>query len=43
MNSLSSKLTAVAGAVLMNAMIMTALGYLFVLQAHQHVSAIALA
>jgi hypothetical protein len=34
MNTLSTKLTALAAAVLMNGMIMTAVGYLFALQTH---------
>jgi hypothetical protein len=43
MNTLNSKLTALAAAVLMNGMIMTAVGYLFALQAHPHLSAISFA
>jgi hypothetical protein len=43
MNALSSKLTAFAAALLMNGLIMTALGYLFMLQSHQHISALSLA
>jgi hypothetical protein len=43
MNTLSSKLTAFAAAVLMNGMIMGAVGYLFALQSHPHLSAIAFA
>jgi hypothetical protein len=41
MNTLSSKLTAFAAAVLMNGIIMGAVGYLFALQAHPHLSALA--
>jgi hypothetical protein len=43
MNTLSSKLTAFAAAVLMNGMIMSAVGYLFALQSHPHMSALAFA
>jgi hypothetical protein len=43
MNTLSSKLTALAAAVLMNGMIMTGVGYLFALQSHPHMSAISFA
>ena len=43
MNTLSAKLTAVAAALLMNGIIMTAVGYLFALQAQPHLSAIAFA
>jgi hypothetical protein len=43
MNTLSSKLTAFAAALLMNGMIMTAVGYLFALQAHPNLSAITFA
>ena len=43
MNALSSKLTALAAAVLMSSMIMSGVGYLFELQAHPHMSAIAFA
>jgi hypothetical protein len=43
MNTFSSKLTSLAAAVLMSGMIMTAVGYLFELQAHPHMSAIAFA
>jgi hypothetical protein len=41
MNTISSKLTAVAAALAMNALIMGAVGYVFSLQAQPHVSAIA--
>jgi hypothetical protein len=43
MNALSSKLTALAGAVLMNGLIMGAVGYLFALQSHPHLSAVSFA
>jgi hypothetical protein len=43
MNTLSSKFTALAAAVLMNGMIMSAVGYLFALQSHPHLSAISFA
>ena len=43
MNTLSSKLTAFAAALLMNGLLMGALGYLFVLQAQPNMSAIAFA
>jgi len=43
MNSLSSKLTAFAAALLMNGLVMGALGYLFELQSHPNMSAIAFA
>jgi hypothetical protein len=43
MNTLSSKLTAFAAAVLMNGLIMGAVGYLFELQSHPQMSAIAFA
>ena len=43
MNTLSSKITALAAAVLMNGMIMTAVGYLFALQSQPHLSAISFA
>jgi hypothetical protein len=41
MNTLSSKLTAFAAAVLMNGLIMGAVGYLFEVQSHPQMSAIA--
>ena len=41
MNTLTSKLTAFAAALLMNGLVMSALGYLFVLQSHPNMSAIA--
>jgi hypothetical protein len=43
MNTLSSKLTAFAAALLMNGFVMGALGYLFVLQSNPSMSAIAFA
>jgi hypothetical protein len=43
MNTLSSKLTAFATALLMNGLVMGALAYLFVLQSHPNISAIAFA
>jgi hypothetical protein len=43
MNTLSTKLGAVAAALLMNGLIMSAVGYLFALQAQPHLSAIAFA
>jgi hypothetical protein len=43
MNTLSSKLTAFAAALAMNGLVMGALGYLFVLQSHPNMSAIAFA
>jgi hypothetical protein len=43
MNTLSSKLTALAASLLVNSMIMGAVGYLFALQSHPHLSAISFA
>ena len=43
MNTLSTKLTAFAAALLMNGLVMGSLGYLFVLQSHPNISAIAFA
>ena len=43
MNTLSTKLTAFAAALLMNGLVMGALGYLFVLQSDPNISAIAFA
>ena len=43
MNTLSSKLAAFAAAVAMNALVLGALGYLFALQTHPSMSAIAFA
>jgi hypothetical protein len=43
MNTLSSKLTALAAALLMNGLIMGAVGYLFEIQSHPHMSVISFA
>ena len=43
MNTLSTKLTAFAAALLMNGLVMGAVGYLFALQSHPHMSAISFA
>jgi hypothetical protein len=43
MNTLSSRLTALAASLLVNSMIMGAVGYLFALQSHPHLSAISFA
>jgi hypothetical protein len=43
MNTISSKLTAFAAALVMNSLIMGALGYLFEIQSHPHMSVIAFA
>jgi mannose/fructose/N-acetylgalactosamine-specific phosphotransferase system component IID len=43
MTTLSSKLTALAAALAINGLIMGAVGYLFALQAHPHLSAISFA
>jgi hypothetical protein len=43
MNTLSSKLSAFAAALVMNSLIMGALGFLFELQSHPHMSAFAFA
>jgi hypothetical protein len=43
MNTLSSKLTAFAAALAMNGLVFCALGYLFALQSHPSMSAIAFA
>jgi hypothetical protein len=43
MNALSSKLTTFAAALAMNGLIMAGVVYLFALQAHPHLSAIAFA
>ena len=43
MNTLSTKLSAFAAALFMNCVVMSALGYLFVLQSHPQLSAIAFA
>jgi len=42
-NTLSSKLAALAAALLMNGLVMGAVGYLFELQSHPHMSVISLA
>lgn len=43
MNTLSSKLTAFAAALMMNGLVMGALGYLFEIQSHPHLSVISFA
>jgi len=43
MNTLSTKLTAFAAALMVNGLVMGALGYLFALQSHPHMSAISFA
>ena len=43
MNTLSSKLTAFAAALMVNGLVMSALGYLFALQSRPHMSALAFA
>ena len=43
MNTLSSKLTAFAAALVMNGLVMSAVGYMFALQASPHMSALAFA
>ena len=43
LNTLSYKLTAFAAALVMNSLILSALGYLFVLQSHPNMSAISFA
>jgi len=43
MNTLSSKFTAFAAALLMNGLVMGALGYLFEIQSHPHMSVISFA
>jgi hypothetical protein len=43
MNTLSSKLTAFAAALLMNGLVMGAVGYLFELQSHPQMSVISFA
>jgi hypothetical protein len=43
MNTLSSKLTAFATALAMNSLIMGAVGYLFEIQSHSHMSVISFA
>jgi hypothetical protein len=43
MNALSSKLTAFAAALMVNGLVMGAVGYFFALQSHPHLSAISFA
>jgi hypothetical protein len=43
MNTLSTKLTAFAAALAMNALVMSAVGYLFALQSQPHLSVVAFA
>jgi hypothetical protein len=43
MNTLSSKLTALSAALLMNGLVMAAIGYLFELQSHPHMTVISFA
>jgi len=43
MNTFSSKLSAVAATLLINGLVMGAVGYLFELQSHPHMSAFAFA
>jgi hypothetical protein len=43
MNAISSKLTAFAAALLMNSLLMGAVGYLFEIQSHPHMSLISFA
>ena len=43
MNAISSKLTALAAALVMNGLIMGAVGYLFEIQSHPHMSVISFA
>jgi hypothetical protein len=43
MNTLSSKLTAFAAALMVNGLVMSAVGYLFALQGHPHMSVLAFA
>jgi hypothetical protein len=43
MNTLATKLIAFAAALVMNGLVMSAVGYLFALQAQPHMSAIAFA
>ena len=43
MNAISSKLTALAAALVMNSLIMGALGYLFEIQSHPHMSLLSFA
>ena len=43
MNTLSTKLTALAATLLMNGLVMGAVGYLFEIQSHPHMSVISFA
>jgi hypothetical protein len=43
MNTLSTKLTAFAAALMVNGLVMGAVGYLFGLQSHPHLSAVSFA
>jgi hypothetical protein len=43
MNTFSSKLTALAAAVVMSSLIMGAVGFLFEIQSHPHLSAVSFA
>ncbi|HEY6619979.1 MAG TPA: hypothetical protein VIY68_10565 [Steroidobacteraceae bacterium] len=43
MDTLSSKLTAFVAALAMNGLVLGALGYLFALQSHPHITAVAFA
>ena len=43
MNTLSSKLTAFAAALMVNGLVLGALGYLFEIQSHPHMSVISFA
>jgi hypothetical protein len=43
MNTLSSKLTAFAAALMVNGLVLGGLGYLFALQSHPHLSAVSFA
>jgi hypothetical protein len=43
MNTLSTKLTAFAAALVMNSLIMGAVGFLFEIQSHPHLTVVALA
>ena len=43
MNAISSKLSAFAAALVMNSLIMAAVGYLFEIQSHPHMSVISFA
>jgi hypothetical protein len=42
-NTLSSKLTVLAGALLINGLVMGAVGYLFEIQSHPHMSVVSFA